>query len=104
MQKSHLEWPLVFGTQADSRFLEKLPYIGLKPHLLSRLPTAGGAGLDEHPVANFTGPAEPLNVLKPVVAAEAAYGLAFILDKLQGRMDFNRLPQLFQLAINRLLA
>ena len=49
-------------------------------------------------------PGEPLGILEAVVAAEAADGLAFLLDKRQPRMLFDRLPQLLQFAVDCFLA
>src|SRR5262249_58107240 len=91
-------------SQADAGFVEKLPDVGLEPYAVSRLPTTGGAGLDEHAVADVAGAGEALDILEAVIAAEAADGLAFLLDEFQARMPVDDLPQLLELAVNRVLA
>ncbi len=49
-------------------------------------------------------PGEPLDILEAVVAAEAADGLAFFLDKCQPRMLSDGLAELLQLAVDCFLA
>src|SRR5262249_31033171 len=104
MQQPHLEWPFVVGSETHAGFLEKLPDVRLEPYALGWLPAAGGAGLNEDAVADVAGPREALDILEAVVAAEAADGLAFLLDEFQARMPVDDLPQLLQLAVNRVLA
>ena len=86
MQQPHLERPFIFGTETDAGFLKELPDVRLEPHAVGRFPAAGGTGLDEHAVADLAGTCESLGILKAVIAAEAADGLAFLLDKRQRRM------------------
>jgi hypothetical protein len=81
-----------------------LSHVGLKPNALGRLPAAGGAGLNEHAVADVTRAREPLDVFEAVVATESADGLAFLIDKRQPRMLSDGLPQLFQVPVNGFLA
>ncbi len=104
IQQPHIERPFVVGSQADPAFKEELPHIRLEPDAFGRFPAAGGAGLDEHPVADLARACEPLHILETVVAAEAADGLTLLFDKLQPRMLFEGLPQLLQFAVNRFLA
>ena len=104
MEQPHLERAFVLGTQGGSAFREELPHVGLEPDAFGRLPAAGGAGLDEHAVADLAGPGESLGVFEAVVAAEAADGLALLLDECQRRMLLDRLAELLQLAVDPLLA
>jgi len=101
MQKPHLERPLVLGSQGNACFLEILPHIGLEPHALRRLPAARRAGLDEHAVPDVAGAGKLLGILETVVAAEAADGLAFLLDERQAGMLLDGLPQPLQLTVYR---
>jgi len=55
-------------------------------------------------VANLAGSGESLGVLEAVVAAEAADGLALLLDECQRRVLLDRLAELLQLAVDPLLA
>lgn len=75
-----------------------------EPDAVGWLLAAGGPGLDEHAVADITHARKSLGILKPVIAAEAADGLAFLLDECQRRMAFDGVPQFLEFAVYRLFA
>jgi len=90
--------------KGGAEIVEELPDVGLEPDTLGWLPAAGAARLDEDAIAHLAGSGEALGVFEAVVAAEAADGLALLLNEGQRRVLLDRLAEFFQLAVDPLLA